>query len=99
MPPTVNNLAQEATNANSDHAPMGNQYPIEFHGLRHMVEVARAAHFPRRETLLPRHPADEGPLIFQKRLRLVQRNGEKKDGKAKGEPKPSQTMSCVRLYE
>lgn len=42
---------------------------------------------------------DEDPIIFQKGLRLVWRNGEEKEGKAFGSPQPSQITSYVWLYE
>jgi hypothetical protein len=42
---------------------------------------------------------DEDPIIYQKGLRLVWRNGEEKDGKAYGSPQRSQVTSYVWLYE
>jgi hypothetical protein len=42
---------------------------------------------------------DEDPIVFQKGLRLVWRNGEEKDGKPYGSPQRSQMTSYVWLYE
>jgi hypothetical protein len=42
---------------------------------------------------------DEDPIVFQKGLRLVWRNGEEKDGVPYGSPQHSQMTSYVWLYE
>jgi hypothetical protein len=42
---------------------------------------------------------EDDPVIFQKALRLVWRNGEEKDGKAYESPQQSQVTSYVWLYE
>lgn len=42
---------------------------------------------------------DQDPIIFQKGLRLLWRNGEERDGKPYGSPQRSQMTSYVWLYE
>lgn len=73
-------------------------------GMYHLP-LAGLTHKDARATGLCRFSAyrfhDEDPVIFQKGLRLVWRNGEEKDGKAYGDgsPQRSQITSYVWLYE